>query len=198
MKLAVLVSGKGSLLEAMIEQNIPIALVLADKQCRGVAIAVEHSIPTKVIDRRQFGYQKGVGEAWDRRGFTVAVTDFLDESGIEVVAMAGFMTVFDQVMFERYGGRVLNSHPALLPQFKGATAVADALAAGVTETGSTIHVATEILDDETTILGQVKVPVLPGDDVDTLWERIKVEERQLYPQVLRQILDGSTKLNGLN
>ena len=108
--------------------------------------------------------------------------------------MAGFMTILKEPMFEAYGGHILNIHPALLPDFKGDTAVADALAAGVKVTGSTIHIATTELD-EGPILRQLRVPVEPGDDVDSLWERIKIEERKLYPEVLRDILNGKIDLD---
>ena len=99
--------------------------------------------------------------------------------------MAGFLTILHPMIFEHYSGRILNTHPSLLPSFKGAHAVRDTLAAGVPLTGPTIHVATEVLDDERHIIAQsATVPVLASDDVDTLWERVKVEERRLYPRVL--------------
>lgn len=194
MKIAVLISGQGTLLKAMIDQNIPIEFVLVDKVCDGIAYANEAGIPVILIDRRDPMYGFQVGKDWNRRGFSQDVSGLLHSEGIELVVMAGFMTVFDQVMFDRYAGRVLNSHPALLPNFKGAKAVQDALDAGVAETGSTIHVATKELDDSTTVLAQVRVPVMVGDDEESLWDRIKIEERKLYPQVLKQILSGEIHL----
>lgn len=197
MKLAVLASGSGTNLASMIAHDVPIGLVLADKECRALEIAAEAGIPTELIDRREWGYHKGVGDGWDRQGFTEQVAATLKRHGIDVVAMAGFFTVLHRVIFDDYAGRILNIHPALLPDFKGEFAVRDTLAAGVKETGSTVHIATEVLDDATYILGQVTVPVEPGDDVDRLWERIKVEERELYPRVLHDILNGTIDLERL-
>jgi phosphoribosylglycinamide formyltransferase 1 len=184
-RLAVLVSGTGSLLEAMIAGRLPIALVLADRTCRGLDIAQAAGLPTAVIDRRRFGFR--LRAPWDREGFTAAVTQALQDRHIALVALSGFMTVFAPSIFEPYAGRILNTHPALLPDFKGGHAVADALAAGVAATGCTVHLATPELDSGT-ILAQAKVPILPGDTVDILWERIKQVERKLYPQVINNYL----------
>jgi len=101
--------------------------------------------------------------------------------------MAGFMTVLTGSMFEVYGGRVLNTHPSLLPAFPGAHAVRDALAFGVKVTGCTVHLATERMDDGP-ILAQEAVPVLAGDTEASLHERIKVVERNLYPTVVKEFL----------
>jgi phosphoribosylglycinamide formyltransferase 1 len=184
-RLAVLASGSGTLLEAMIAQNLPIALVLADRQCRALEIARRAGVSAVLIDRRRFGYRSGAD--WDRERFTTAVAGQLQRSGAGVIAMAGFMTVFTPSIFAKFPDRILNTHPALLPDFKGATAVADALAAGISETGCTIHFAAPELDSGT-IIAQAEVPVRPGDTVGTLWERIKTAERRLYPAVLRQFL----------
>jgi phosphoribosylglycinamide formyltransferase-1 len=105
--------------------------------------------------------------------------------------MAGFMTVLDKPVFDAYQGRIVNTHPSLLPAFRGAHAVEDALAFGVQVTGCTVHVATVEVDDGP-ILAQEAVPVLPGDTVATLHERIKEVERRLYPEVVaRLVTDGS-------
>lgn len=193
-QLAVLASGSGTILASIIEQKVPLSLVLADKPCKALEIAAAGGIPTELINRRDFGYLPGIGENWDRKGFTLTVTGKLRDHAIDVVAMAGFFTVLHDDIFSDFPGWILNIHPALLPAFKGEFAVRDTLAAGVKETGSTVHIASEILDDERFILDQVKVPVLDGDDVDTLWERIKVQERILYPRVLGDILNGTINL----
>ncbi|HEY3907149.1 MAG TPA: formyltransferase family protein [Streptosporangiaceae bacterium] len=193
--IAVLASGTGSILGSIIEHGPPVALVVTDRPCAALDVAAAASIPAVAICRRDFGYRAGIGEAWDRRGFTCAVSDALDARSITLVAMAGFFTIFHEVIFERYANRMLNTHPALLPAFKGAHAVQDTLAAGVPVTGPTIHVATEVLDDERHIIAQsATVPVLAGDDVDTLWERVKAEERRLYPQVLWDLVNGKIDL----
>jgi phosphoribosylglycinamide formyltransferase-1 len=101
--------------------------------------------------------------------------------------MAGFGTVVPDLP-AAFPGRVLNTHPALLPAFKGWHAVRDALALGVKVTGTTVHIATEAVDDGP-ILAQEAVPVLPGDTEDTLHERIKQVERRLYPATIRQFIE---------
>src|SRR4029450_10458835 len=107
--------------------------------------------------------------------------------------MAGFMTVFDKPVFDAFDGRILNTHPALLPAFKGAHAVRDALEHGGKGDGCTVHVATMELDDGP-ILAQEAVPVLPDDTVESLHERIKVVERQLYPDTLAAVVAGELTL----
>ena len=181
-KLAVLASGTGTLLEAMLKDGLPVALVLADRPCRAVdAVGREYDIPCELIERTDFGAH------FDRHAYTEEVIAALKKYNIGLVAMAGFMTVFDPVIFDTYPERILNTHPSLLPNFKGNTSVADALTACVTETGCTIHIATAELDHGP-ILAQAKVPILPGDTVPTLHERIKVVERVLYPEVIRGFL----------
>jgi phosphoribosylglycinamide formyltransferase 1 len=99
--------------------------------------------------------------------------------------MAGFMTVLTEAMFDTYGGRILNTHPSLLPAFPGAHAVADALAAGVAITGCTVHLAT-LQVDHGPALAQEAVAIEPGDTVESLHERIKAVERRLYPAVIKE------------
>jgi phosphoribosylglycinamide formyltransferase-1 len=194
--IAVLASGTGTNLAAMIDQGVHLSLVLADKQCLALEIAEQAGIPTVVIDRRaKFGYRQGIGEGWDRQGFTAEVTATLKQYHIDVVAMAGFFTILHDDIFRDFPGHILNIHPALLPKFPGEFAVRDALESGEPQTGTTVHIATVVLDDHRYILAQKTVPIEPGDDVTTLWERIKVEERQLYPQVLLDILSGKIDLD---
>ena len=184
-KFAVLVSGTGTLLDAVIVADINISLVLADRPCLGLEKAKAVGIPTELLRRTDFGRK----EAFNREEYTLGVVSILKRYGIDFVSMAGFMTVLSDVIFVDYKGRIINNHPSLLPLFKGEDAVGDALAAGVKETGCTIHIATEVLDDERMILGQVTVPVLPNDTKATLHERIKVQERILLPQVIRKFAE---------
>jgi phosphoribosylglycinamide formyltransferase 1 len=191
--IAVLASGTGTVLGSILEHGPPVALVVTDRPCPALDVASAAGVPSVTVNRRDFGYR--AGETWDRRGFTLAVEAALAAAQVGLVAMAGFFTILHPVIFERYSGRILNTHPALLPAFKGARAVQDTLAAGVTVTGPTIHVATEILDDERRILAQSpSVPVRPDDDVESLWERIKAEERRLYPRVLWDVVNGKIDL----
>lgn len=190
-KLAVLVSGTGSLLEAIIRQDLNISFVLADRECRGIDIAKQAGIPCTVL-RRTFWKRKDAGfdAAFSnaRLAYTLETLHFLRRQQIALVAMAGYMTILDQTMFvalDGYAGRILNTHPSLLPAFKGKHPVRDALAYGVKITGCTVHIATPELDSGR-ILGQAAVPVLDGDTEAVLHERIKVEERKLYPQIIRE------------
>ncbi len=179
--LAVLVSGSGTLLEAMIQDGIEVAVVAADRECRGLEIAEKGGIATELVKRESFK------KDFDRPGYTHQMVEALQKYNVDVVAMAGFMTVLSQEIFDAFPGKILNSHPALLPSFKGGHAVRDALAMGVKITGTTIHVA-NLEVDEGEILAQACVEVKPGDTEETLHERIKVFERKLYPEALRQFL----------
>lgn len=178
-RLAVFASGTGSLLAAMIEKGLPIELVVTDRPCRAFDIADEAGLP-RVNLHRTFG------KDFDREAYTQWVLKELRESEIDLVAMAGYMTVFTPSMFAKdaYFLKILNTHPSLLPSFKGDHAVRDALAYGVKVTGCTIHWATEELDGGP-ILTQEAVKVMPGDTVESLHERIKAVERELYPELLR-------------
>jgi len=188
-RVAVLVSGTGSILEAMLADRVPVVLVLADRPCRAVEIATAAGIDAEVVDRRSFG---GYGAAFDRLAFTRRVTEVLEAHGIDLVAMAGFGTVLDAPVHEAFPDRILNTHPALLPAFPGWHAVEEALAAGAVVTGCTVHLATVEVDAGRT-LAQQEVPVLPGDTVETLHERIKQSERQLYPRVVKDYIASLTR-----
>jgi phosphoribosylglycinamide formyltransferase-1 len=181
-RLVVPLSGTGSLFEAMVQAGLHVTAVIADRDCRGLQVARDLRIPRFHLARRDFR----IGGKFDREGYTKAFVDRLDQLDAGFVAMAGFMTILSP---NRYleAGRILNIHPSLLPDFKGHSAVEDALHAGVKETGSTVHVATDKLD-EGPILAQERVPVLSGDTVETLHERIKQKERVMYPKVIRQFM----------
>ena len=183
-RLAVLVSGSGTLLEAFLAAGVVPDVVLSDRPCRGLTIAESAGVEAVLVDRRSFG---GFTPAFDRDAYASALTDALIERAIDLVAMAGFGTVLAPAFFARYTGCVLNTHPSLLPAFKGWHAVRDALVAGAAETGCTVHVATEALDDGP-VLAQVTVPVLSGDDEATLHERIKEVERTVYPEVVGRVM----------
>jgi phosphoribosylglycinamide formyltransferase-1 len=184
MGIAVLASGEGTILEAILGASIEVAVVATDRPCKAVAIAEDAGIEAIMVDRRDFG---GFGPAFERQGYTDALVAALRARRIELVAMAGFGTVLAASFFPSFGGRVLNTHPALLPAFRGWHAVRDALDAGATSTGCTVHLATEQLDDGP-ILRQVRVEIEPGDDEPRLHERIKAVERQLYPEAIRAVL----------
>ncbi|HUQ63499.1 MAG TPA: phosphoribosylglycinamide formyltransferase [Acidimicrobiales bacterium] len=177
-RIGVLASGSGSNLQAIIEANLPVVALVVDRPCRAVDIAEEALVPAEIVERSP-----------DRVVFTHRVVDALRRYEVDVVAMAGFMTILEKPIFDAFPDAVLNTHPSLLPSFKGAHAVAEALAAGVKVTGCTIHLATPDVDSGP-ILTQAAVPVFDGDTVDTLHERIKEIERRLYPDTIRRFIHG--------
>lgn len=179
-----LVSGSGTILEAVVAAGVPVVVVVADRPCRGLEVAAHAGIETVLVDRRRCG---GFGPEFDRRRFTETVTAALVQRDVDLVAMAGFGTVLDQPVHDAFGGRILNTHPSLLPAFPGWRAVADALAAGVRVTGCTVHLATVELDSGP-VLAQEEVEVQPTDTVETLHERIKGVERRLYPETILSVL----------
>jgi phosphoribosylglycinamide formyltransferase-1 len=180
----VLVSGSGTILDAVTTSGVPVRVVVADRPCPALALAVSRGIEALLIDRRDFG---GFTPGFQRARYTEALTDALVARGVDVVAMAGFGTVLTERVHDAFDGRILNTHPSLLPAFPGWHAVADALAAGVTTTGCTVHVATPEVDAGP-VLAQEEVPVLPGDTESTLHERIKRVERRLYPATILRVL----------
>jgi phosphoribosylglycinamide formyltransferase 1 len=174
-RLAVLVSGSGTILQAMFDAGHPVTVVLSDRPCAALGLAEEFGAAAELVDRGPYG---GYGAAFERDATTVAAT--LVAHQVDLVAMAGFGTVMTEAVHAAFPARILNTHPALLPAFPGWHGVRDALAAGVPETGCTVHLATLAMDAGP-ILAQESVPVLPGDTEETLHERIKVVERSLYP-----------------
>jgi phosphoribosylglycinamide formyltransferase-1 len=161
----------------MFEAGLPVTTVLSDRPCAALALAREHGAADELVDRQVYG---GFGSEFDREGFTTTVAATLVAHQVDLVAMAGFGTVMTQKVHDAFPLRILNTHPALLPAFPGWHGVRDALAAGVSETGSTVHLATLEMDAGP-ILAQAVVPVLDDDSEETLHERIKVAERELYP-----------------
>ena len=168
----------------MVRAGLDVSLVAADRRCRGLDVAFAAGIETLLVSREGFG---GFAPTFDRVGFTAELTDALKSRDIDLVAMAGFGTIVTGSFHVAHPGRVLNTHPSLLPAFKGWHAVTQALASGVTETGCTVHVATEALDDGP-ILAQRRVPIEPDDTEETLHERIKAVERELYPLVVGRVM----------
>jgi len=181
----VLASGSGTILEAITSSGLPVRLVMVDRPCRALEVAAAGAIPSLLVDRSAFG---GFGPEFDRDAYTRAVTKALRDDAIDVVVMAGFGTVLGEPIHAAFPGRILNTHPALLPAFPGWHAVRDALAAGVGETGTTVHLATLEMDAGP-VLARATVPVLPGDTEESLHERIKSVERTLYPDTIRAFVD---------
>ena len=163
MRLAVLASGSGTILDSLLCDGIPVDLVVLDRPCRAAEVAAGHDVETLVVERSSFG------DDFDREAYTAELTEALADRGIDLVAMAGFGTILGQAIQDRFGGRILNTHPSLLPAFPGWHAVDDALNAGVKVTGCTVHVATLEVDSGP-ILAQQAVEVHPEDTTDSLHE----------------------------
>src|ERR1700759_1189921 len=164
----------------MFEAGLPVAVVLADRECAGLEIAAAHGVPAELVARSEFG---GFGPAFDREAYSAAVAAMLTSHDIDLVAMAGFGTLLTEQVHTAFPGRILNTHPSLLPAFPGWHAVRDALAAGASETGCTVHLA--VLEmDAGPILAQEKVRIVYRDTEESLHERIKVVERRLYPETI--------------
>jgi phosphoribosylglycinamide formyltransferase-1 len=180
-RIAVLASGSGTLLEAILAEELPVVVVATDRRCRALDVAAGAGVPGELVERTEWG------AGFDRAAYTERVVKVLQSHETDLIAMAGFGTVLPGIV-DAFPGRVLNTHPALLPAFKGWHAVRDALAAGVKVTGTTIHVATAEVDDGP-ILAQRAVEVRDDDTEDTLHERIKQVERQLYPATIRRYLE---------
>jgi phosphoribosylglycinamide formyltransferase-1 len=180
-RIAVLASGSGTILRSMLDADLPIAVVLADRPCGALGIADEAGVATELVERTTFG------TSFDRVAYTHEVLDALARHRIDLIAMAGFGTILSKPIHDAYPDKIVNTHPALLPAFKGWHAVDDALAMGVKVTGCTVHFARLEVDDGP-ILAQEAVPVLPDDTVDSLHERIKEVERRIYPEVLRALI----------
>ncbi len=187
MRLAVLVSGSGTLFESIVAAGLPVALVVADRPCRGLDLASEGGLNGVLLERTKWD------DTFDRESYALELAGLIANHDIDLVAMAGFGTVLDEPVFEAMPGQILNSHPALLPAFPGWHAVRDAIEFGVKVTGCTIHVATPEVD-QGPILAQEAVPVLDEDDESSLHERIKTAERRLYVETLQTIAESGQLL----
>jgi len=185
-RIAALASGTGTILEALLGAELPIVVVIVDRRCGAEKVAEQAGVPVVLNERTDFS------KIFDRDSYTREIVEALDLHGVDVVVMAGFGTVLGAKVHERYAGRVLNTHPALLPAFKGWHAVEAAIEAGVKVTGCTVHLATLEVDDGP-ILAQEAVEVLDGDTVATLHERIKEVERRLYPATVRRFVESMQK-----
>ena len=187
-RVAVLISGRGSNMTALIEaaqaKDYPaeIALVVSNRpDAAGLARAREAAIATAVVDHQPFGK--------DRKAFERALDDELRKHGIEIVCLAGFMRLLTSWFIGRWRGRILNIHPALLPEFKGLDTHRRALEAGVKQHGATVHFVTAQLDAGPAIV-QGRVRVVPGDSESTLAARVQTQEHRIYPLAVRWFCEG--------
>ena len=190
-RVAVLISGRGSNMTALIEaaqaKDYPaeIVLVVSNRpDAAGLARAREAAIATAVINHRPFGE--------DREAFEHALDDELRQYRIDIVCLAGFMRLLTAWFIGRWRGRILNIHPALLPEFKGLDTHRRALEAGVKRHGATVHFVVEETDAGP-IISQQSVPVLQGDTEAALAARVLEIEHRIYPEALRLVAEGRAK-----
>ena len=183
MRIGVLASGSGTILEAILDERLPVAVVVVDRKCRAIDVAEAAGVDVVLVERTTYGAD------FDRASYSTDLVAALRAHDVDLVVMAGFGTILATPVFEAFPGRVLNTHPSLLPAFPGWHAVEEALAVGVKVTGTTVHVATEEVDAGP-ILAQEAVAVLPDDTADSLHERIKRVERSLYPKTIREFIES--------
>lgn len=193
MKLGVLISGRGSNLQALIDAcaapafPAEIALVVSNRPgAAGLDRAAAAGIATHTIDHTGFP---------DREGFDAALDASLREAGVELLCLAGFMRLLSAGFVEGWRDRIVNIHPSLLPAFKGTDAPAQAIAAGVRYSGCTVHFVVPEMDAGPIIV-QAAVPVLPDDDEAALAARILEAEHECYPWAVRLIAEGRVRVTG--
>jgi formyltetrahydrofolate-dependent phosphoribosylglycinamide formyltransferase len=174
--IGVLVSGGGTNLQALLDAGLPVAAVASNR--RGApALTRAGSIPAAAFELADFP---------DRAARDSAMADWLEEQGVRLVVLAGYMHLLTPSFLDRFPDAVVNVHPSLLPAFPGTHAVEEQLAAGVAESGATVHLVDEGVDSGP-ILAQERISVLPGDTPNSLHERIKVVEHRLLPEVVREL-----------
>jgi phosphoribosylglycinamide formyltransferase-1 len=162
----------------------PVLVASNDPGAAGLTKAAALGVPVAAVDPRPFG--------GDRGAFEAALLEPILATQPDILCLAGFIRVLTPAFVNRFAGRMLNIHPSLLPKYPGLHTHQRALDAGDAEAGCTVHEVTPVLDDGP-ILGQARVPVLPGDTADTLAARVLVQEHLLYPAVLRRFAAGDRK-----
>jgi len=186
---AVLASGVGSNLQALLDDPTVgpwVSLAVSDRaSALALARARAKGVPAEFVDPGPH----------DRDSYGLALLDLFARHRIDCVALAGFMRVLSPDVVRAFEGRMLNVHPSLLPAFPGAHAVRDALAWGVKVSGVTVHLVDEEVDHGPIVL-QEAVPVLPGDDEQSLHDRIHEAEHRLYPAAVRLLVEGRLKVDG--
>lgn len=192
LKLAVLISGRGTNLQALIDacagEDFPaeISVVISNvPDARGLARAKTAGIETRTIDHRPFP---------GREAFEAALQEELSTRGVELVCLAGFMRLLTEGFVRQWTGGLINIHPSLLPAYRGLRTHERVLRDGVRFTGCTVHFVTPEMD-EGPIIVQAAVPVHSGDDPDTLAERVLAAEHQCYPLAVRMIADGRVSIS---
>ena len=188
---AVLISGRGSNLAALIEAGrdpsypAQIVLVISNVEtAEGLKVAAAANIPAMAISHKAFG---------SREDFDRAIDEALTDANIDIICEAGFMRIHSDGFVRKWQGRMLNIHPSLLPAFKGIRVHQQVLDAGVRVSGCTVHFVVPELDSGP-IIAQAAVPVFSTDTVETLQNRVLAEEHKLYPTALKQLAEGKVVL----
>lgn len=183
MRAVILISGRGSNMEALLKAGLPVditAVISNRRDARGLDIARDLGVDTVVVDHTRYS---------DRAAFDAALADAIDRRGADLVCLAGFMRVLTDGFVRRYQGRLLNIHPALLPAFPGLNTHARALAAGVKLHGATVHFVTPEVDAGPIVV-QAAVPVLDDDTPERLAARVLAQEHRIYPMAVRWFAEG--------
>ncbi len=195
MNIVVLISGRGSNLEAIIKAvesgriNANISLVLSNKKdAKGLEIAKKHNIKAKFIDPNFFS---------SREGYDIYITEYIKRHNPDLVVLAGYMRILSDKFIENFESKLINIHPSLIPAFQGLKAQKQALEYGAKFTGCTVHFVTKELDNGPIII-QAVVPIEPEDTVETLSNKILKYEHKIYPQAIKWIIDNRVKIDGRN
>ena len=187
MPVVVLISGRGSNMEALVRAGIPVSAVISNRpDAKGLAFAGARGIPAVVVDHKAHA---------SRESFDAALAAEIDRHAPELVALAGFMRVLTPGFVARYDGRLMNIHPSLLPAFPGLHTHQRALEAGAQLHGCTVHFVTAELDHGPIVI-QAAVRVRPGDTPGTLAARVLEQEHVVYPRAVRWFLDGKLVIEG--
>jgi phosphoribosylglycinamide formyltransferase 1 len=174
--IGVLVSGSGTNLQALLDARLPVVAIASNRR-DAAALTRAGDIPTAAFQLTEYSNR-------DERD--AAMADWLEEQGVTLVVLAGYMHLLTRAFLDRFPNAVVNVHPSLLPEFPGAHAVEEQLAAGISESGATVHLVDEGVDSGP-ILAQERVPVLSGDTPETLHARIKEIEHRLLPRIVEEL-----------
>ncbi len=196
--LVILISGRGSNMQALLEADLPVESVTVisnNPAAEGLVLARARGIPTHTIDHRTFS---------SREAFDAALAEVIDACQPDLIALAGFMRILSDRFVNYYQGKLINIHPSLLPAFPGLDTHTRALQEGVKIHGCTVHLVTPELDRGPIII-QAAVPVLTGDTPETLAARVLVQEHRIYPQAVRwflqerlMLVDGHVEIKTVN
>lgn len=189
-RIVILISGRGSNMEAILRAKIPgcrVAAVISNRpDAKGLAFAQEHGVPTQALDHKAYA---------DRVAFDQALAAQIDEYSPDLVVLAGYMRILSDDFVRHYDGRMLNIHPSLLPSFAGLHTHRRALETGVKVHGATVHFVTPALDTGPIVV-QAIVPVAANDDEASLAAKVLEQEHKIYPQAIRWFVEGRLSVRG--